>query len=311
MNSKRIRDDARLRYEAKQFTRDTLEGLEFNTGTRYHVRDLWSWMEDAKIDGVPMYSVCKVKAIGDDDVLAMPYRLTREFLERRLNEIKARYGTDVLWYLQYQNDPRSSGLLLAHPSWIRMVRQAEVSSRSWRVITADGAWKGTKNAGEGDSAAVEVWALERRGSLIFRTLMDGAYSNEFTALDGTKHIFRLMNKWATLDVAPEEHGGYTFRTMLENEGLSRGVPINLIELRSKQTNKQQRMSTFLKEMQAGRVFVSEDCDAEVKKAFRSQVLDFPQCVDDECDALDAAAYTMDEEIQESYAPTWRETSGER
>lgn len=302
MASKKIRDDARLRYEAKQFTRDTLEGREFNTGTRYHINDLWKWMEEAEIDGVPMYGITKVKAISDDDVLAMPYRLTREFLEKRLNEIKARYGTDVLWYLQYQNDPRTSGLTIAHESWFKYVPKREVSGNAWYVILVDCAWKGTKNAGTGDSAAIEVWALERRGSLILRTLMDGVYSNEFTALDGTKQIFRLMQKWNTIDVAPEEHGGYAFSSMLEAEATSRGRMINIIELASRQVAKQMRISTFLKEMQAGRVFVAQECDAEVKKAFHDQVLDFPQCIDDECDALDAAAYSMDPEVVESYAP---------
>lgn len=306
IGSKKIRDDARLRYEAKQFTRDTVSGREFNTGTRYHLNDLWKWMEEANIDGKPMYRVIKVKAIGDDDVLALPHRLTREFLERRLNEIKARYGNDALWYLQYQNDPRTSGLVLAHESWFKYVKPRDISGNAWLVITVDCAWKGTHNAGEGDSAAIEVWALERRGSLVLRTLLDGVYSNEFTALDGTKHIFRLMKKWGVIDVAPEEHGGYAFRGQLENEATTRGVPINIIELRSKQTAKQTRMTTFLKEMQAGRIFISTDCDGELKKALHDQILDFPQCVEDECDALDAAAYSMDPEILESYAPSWPE-----
>lgn len=304
MSSKRIRDDARLRYEAKQFTRDTLEGKEFNTGTRYHLNDLWKWMEDAEIDGKPMYHVTKIKAISDNDVLALPHRLTKEFLERRLNEIKARYGTDVLWYLQYQNDTRSAGLTLAHPSWFKYCRRVDVSPHAWRMITVDAAWKGTKNAGEGDYASIQVWALERRGTIILRTLLDGVYSNELTALDGTKHIFRLMNRYGVIDVAPEEHGGYAFRGQLEAEATTRGAFISLIELRSKQTAKQTRMSTFLKEMQAGRVFIASECDQETQKAFRSQVLDFPQCVDDECDALDAAAYTMDPEVIESYSPAF-------
>lgn len=302
MGSKKIRDDARLRYEAKQFTRDTLEGKEFNTGTRYHLHDLWSWMEVADVEGVPMYKVTKVKAIADDDTLAMPHRLTREFLERRLNEIKARFGTDILWYLQYQNDPRSSGVTIADKSWFRYVTRDVVSPRAWFVILVDCAWKGTHNAGKGDSAAIEVWALERRGSLILRTLVDGVYSNELTALDGTKHIFRLMKKYGISDVAPEEHGGYTFRAMLEAEAVSQGVVINIVDLATKQTGKQQRMSTFLKEMQAGRVFIAKECDGELKKAFETQVLDFPQCVDDECDALDAAAYSMDPEVIEAYYP---------
>lgn len=305
MTSKKIRDDARLRYEAKQFTRDTLEGKEFNTGTRYHLNDLWKWMEDAKLEnGEPMYKVTRIPAIWDDDTLSLPHRLTREFLDRRLVEIRSRYGSDILWYLQYQNDPRTAGLTIAHPSWFKFCKRYDISPKSWRIITVDAAWKGTKNAGEGDYAAIEVWALERRGSLILRTLLDGAYSNEFTALDGCNQIFRLMNKWGVFDVAPEEHGGYAFRTMLETEATTRGLFINILELQSKQTSKQMRMSTFLKEMQAGRVFINEDCDPVTKNAFKQQVLDFPQCVEDECDALDAAAYTMDPEVLESYAPTF-------
>jgi hypothetical protein len=131
-------------------------------------------------------------------------------------------------------------------------------------------------------------------------------------LDGINEIFRLMRRHGVTDVAPEERGGHAFRQRLRNEGNSRGTHINVIDLKSMQTNKPQRIVSFLGEMQSLRVFISTDCEEQLKNAFLEQFEDFPQL--DHEDALDAAAYTCDPAIAEAYAPmfntyaqgrTWR------
>ena len=58
--------------------------------------------------------------------------------------------------------------------------------------------------------------------------------------------------------------------------------------------------SFLGEMQSLRVFISTECDEQLKNAFLDEFEDFPQLDND--DALDAAAFTCDPAIAESYAP---------
>jgi hypothetical protein len=334
--SSKIREEARHKYRSKRYTIDPT-GKEVNTGTRYHAHDLWSIMIDSKVGQRELYKVISIKAIEDDcpdchhqhldeetgnttickcsceskKILAHPFKLTGEYLSDRRQEEISRDGNDLYWHLQYQNNVRTSGLLIADKSWIREIRQSDVDPRSWRVILVDPAWKGTKNAGKGCAASIQVWAVERRGSILLYTLLDGVHSRELTSKDGEKEIFRLMEKYGTMDVGVEESGGYTFRTALEAEATSRGMVINLIEFASKQTAKHMRMTTFLKAMQAGRVFVAKECNEELREAWEGQVLDFPQLDEDDDDALDCAGYTQDSEVAESYAPAFNSTMARR
>lgn len=299
--SSKIREEARHKYRSKRYTIDPT-GKEVNTGTRYHAHDLWSDMIDSNENGRKLYKTVSIKAIEDDGSLAHPFKLTREYLERRRQEEISRDGNDLYWHLQYQNNVRTSGLLIADKSWIREIRMADIDPRAWRVILVDSAWKGTKNAGKGCAASIQVWAIERRGTILLFTLIDGVHSRELTSKDGEKEIFRLMEKYGTLDIGVEESGGYAFRSALDAEAVSRGVVLNQIDFKTKQQAKLSRMTTVLKQMQAGRVFIAKECNAELKEAFIGQVLDFPQLDEDDDDALDCAGYTQDPEVAESYSP---------
>jgi len=108
-----------------------------------------------------------------------------------------------------------------------------------------------------------------------------------------------MAKWNTADVAPEEHGGHTFRTDLEQEALKRGTWINLLELKSKQRGKQERIVTFLNHVQAGHFFIADTCDAG---PFLSEYEDYPQV--DHDDALDGVAYAWDPNVRELFTPRY-------
>lgn len=305
INSKVIRDDTVLRYDSIMFTLDTLNGRLFHTGTRYHVNDLWSKLMKSKHDvtNADLFSTTILRAKDPEGNLIFPTRLSEAFLDRRRNEIKSRNnGSDLLWWLQYFNEPRSETQVAADVSWIQFRSHEEVAVNSWRCILVDPAWKGTENQGKGDYASIQAWAFERRGSLVLMTLLDGVHSNMLTDSDGKDAIFKLMKAYGIVDVAPEERGGFSFRQSLKNDAATRGVFINVITLKSMQVNKTQRMATFVGEAQKGRVFVANECNPELRAAFLGQFEDFPQL--DVNDALDCAAYTCDPAITEAYAPAF-------
>ena len=319
-----------MRYEAKQFTRDTVGGKEVNIGTRYHVNDLWAALEKSNADGERRYRIVKVKAIADactvcgcpEDkhvsvdgqctvhggckgarILAHPYRLTKAFLEKKMQAELSRTGRVILWYLQYQNEPMSTALVAADPAWIRHVSQSVIPADAWPVLVIDPAWKGTKNQGEGDCASIQQWFIASVNGIICRWLADGVHSNELTSEDGCREILRLARKYGTLDAAPEEHGGYAFRTALQNYATEQGVALNLIDLKMKQTGKDQRIVAWLRELQAGRIFICAECDPDTREALIDQITEYPQV--DHDDAIDAAAYTCDPNIADAWVPKFR------
>ncbi len=301
--SKLIRDDALFKYQATRFMLDSKLGREVCSGTPYHVHDLWAKLKNAKhADGRLMYRQFIVGAGGKraDKPLAFPNRLNENFLETRRNEEVAQSGNDVLWWLQYQCEARADSLMATDLAWIRKVSEEQIPERVSRVLIVDPAWKGTKNSGTGDDAALAVIGFERKGFVTLTYLLDLVCSNEMTSLDGINAIFTLMKHWGVTDVAVEEHGGHTFRTDLLAQANSRGVFINLVDLKSKQTNKQERITTFLRRVQGGQFYISENCrNVEV---FLSQFEDFPQVEKD--DALDVVSYSADPNFAELFAPRW-------
>lgn len=332
ITSKAVRDDTKARYEANQFLRDSMVGKELNFGTPYHINDLWGSLQKANAEGEARYIIEIVQAMEDkcicghseeahfadgvplelapctitlcgckqSTIFAHPFRLTKQFLDKKMQSELSRTGRVVLWYLQYQCRARLGATVVADKSWIKYISQVDVSPRAFRILTCDGAWKGTKNAGKGDDASIQVWALERRGSLLLRTLLDGVHSNELTSLDGEREIFRLSQKYGVSDATIEEFGGYAFRTSLEAAAITRGIELNQIDLMNKQMQKEMREAVFLKEMQAGRVFIAKECNPTLKEALIDQILDFPQLQHD--DALDSASQTMDPAVVDAYAP---------
>jgi len=331
ITSKAVRDEAKARYEAKQFTRDTLGGKEVNIGTRYHVNDLWASLEKANAEGERRYTIVKVKAIapactvcGCEEaahesidggcnvhkaclgarILAHPYRLTKAVLEKKMQAELSRTGRVVLWYLQYQNEPQTSALVAADPTWLRRCSQRDVPPDAWPVLTIDPAWKGTKNQGEGDSASIQVWFIASVAGLICRWLVDGVHSNELTSDDGCREIVRLAQKYGVADAAPEEHGGYAFRTALSNYATERGCSLNLLDLKMKQTGKDQRIVAWLRELQAGRIYLCSECDPDLQEHLVDQITEYPQV--DHDDAIDAAAYTCDPNIADAWVPKFRQ-----
>jgi len=298
--SKTLRDDTSMKYDAIMYTLDSVRGKKIHTGTPYHANDQWGKMYRANVDGKAVYMFVRIPAIGDDSVLNFPTRQSAEMLEQERQEEISRSGNDDFWQLQKQCEFRTTRMLAADPAWWREVPLKDVPPGGWRVMIVDPAWKGTENAGEGDSAAIEVWSLHRHGAWIVRYLLDGVHSNTLTDREGKAEIFRLCKKWGIEDCAPEERGGHSFRTSLADEANVRGVPLTIINLKSMQVNKMQRIVSFLGEMQAGRVFIVEGCDESLKEALRDQFINYPQV--DYDDAIDCAAYTSDPAIAESYAP---------
>lgn len=305
INSRRVREDAKMRYMAKRYTIDAGTGREVNTGTRYHVNDLWGMQETARVGDRPLYRVVKIPAIADDGMLAHPYKLTKKYLEDRRQEELSNAGNDMLWWLQYQLEPRSTKQIATRIDWLRECRFEEIGPEAIPLITVDPAWKGTENAGEGDSASIQVWMLERRGPIILRYLVDGAHGDDMTVLDGYNHIFRLAIKYGVTFIAPEEIGGHGFRVQLRNEGNTRGIPLVIFDLKAtKGKRKSFRIMPFLKEAESGRVFlVSNTLDPALRESFIKEFRDFHPQMDHD-DAIDAASFQMDPEIAERFVPEW-------
>lgn len=298
--SKVLRDDTAMRYDSFVYTLDTKTGKRWHDGTPYHVNDLW-----AKCKKSNSYKILEVPAMDDDGNLSHPHRHSALYLENLRKDEIARNGNDDFFNLQMLLRTKAGTALVTDPSWLKTCRQEEVPETTWRCILVDPAWKGTRNAYEGDYASIQVWAFERRGSLVLKYLMDGVHSNALTDEDGKSEIFRLMRKYGVIDVAPEERGGYSFRTGLRAAAVKRGTFINVIDLETMQMGKLQRIVSFLGSCQRGEVFLCDEMDPGLRASFLSQFEDFPQT--DHDDALDAAGYTSDPAIMKSYAPvfnTW-------
>jgi hypothetical protein len=308
--SAQVREDAKTRYAAMRYQLDATRGRELNTGTPYHPRDLGMMMQEATVeddDGNkrPIYRKMIVEALSDDGVYAHPYRLNEKFLNKRRQEEISLHGNDDYWYLQYQCRTALLRTQVASSAWLRKISIDEVEHSGLPVVTVDGAWKGTENQGKGDSAAIQLWLLQRQGGVITRTLLDGIHSNELSSTDGEKEIFRLMGKWGAYHVAPEEHGGQVFRTNLRNTAVALGMKLVLIDLKMKQTQKHNRIVAFLKELECGRIFVASSCTPEVLSALEAQIDGYhgPETLDHD-DAVDAGAYSCDPAIVEKWVPVW-------
>ena len=234
------------------------------------------------------------------DIFAHPHRLTKAFLEKKMQSELSRTGRIVMWYLQYQCEGRADNLTAAKWEWLRWASVRDIPPDAWPVICVDPAWKGTENQGEGDSAAIQVWYLERRGGIIVRWLVDGAISNEMTSEDGLREIARLMGVWGVEAVAPEMHGGFGFKTALENYCAEKGLSVHVIDLKMKQSGKDQRIVAWLRELEAGHVVACNEMNPELAAALKDQVTDYPQL--DHDDAIDAAAYSCDPAIAEAWVP---------
>ena len=308
--SAQVREDAKIRYAAMRYQLDAVRGRELNTGTPYHPRDLGMMMQEATVesdDGTkrPVYRKMVTEALSDDGEFAHPFRLNAKFLEKRRQEEISLHGNDDYWYLQYQCRTALLRTQVASSKWLQKIPIEAVERTGLPVITVDGAWKGTKNQGEGDSAAIELWLLQRRGGVITRTFLDGILSNELSSTDGEKEIFRLMGKWGAYHVAPEEHGGQAFRTALRNTAVALGMRLVIVDLRMKQTQKHNRFVQFLKELECGRVFVASSVPPEVLLELEKQIDGYhgPETLEHD-DALDAAAYSCDPAIVEQWVPVW-------
>lgn len=314
IKSRVIREDTRLRHDALIYTLDVLGGKRWYDGTRYHVNDMWGGMIKANEAAIrkgqpPLYRIIKLGAADDSTGFAnltLPERHTRKYLEEMQREEMEKTGSDILFQLQMFNEPRAANLIATDEAWLRYCPMSEVPKHAWRLIIVDPAWKGSKNSGEGDFAAIEVWAIERRNNVNLRYLLHVEKSNEMTSYDGIKMIFALMRKYGVRDVAVEEIGGYAFTTDLEQQAASFGLPINLIELASRFTGKSDRIVTFLRAVQAKQVFIVNEAPGQ--REFVNEFCDFPQL--DHDDVLDCAAYTSDPNVLLAFAPRGADDSEE-
>jgi hypothetical protein len=299
---KTIRDDAKNRYAAARCYLDTLTGKEVNSGTPYHIHDLWNQLHQQKDgEGQPLYQhlIIGGGGKGTGNPLSFPTRHDQRFLDRKRLEYESK-GMGPLYYLQYQCEPRSEELIAADEEWIRYVPLEEVPPGLSTMIVVDPAWKGTKNAGTGCDAAIACLGFQRQEYLVYTYLMDLEVSNTLTAYDGMNIIFDMMQMWGTIHVAPEEHNTHAFRTELQREGVSRGRPVDIVELKTKFSGKEDRIVAFLKRVQQGTFFIVKECRNQ--EIFVNQYRDYPQV--DKNDALDAIAYCADPNIAERFAPRW-------
>jgi hypothetical protein len=306
--SRVIREEAVDRFEGIVTMRDTLGGKVIYDCTFWHPNDLTQRLINTEVKEQPSFKTIIVGAGGSrtGKPLTMPNRHTEKFLERRHAEITSRHGNDDFWWLQYQNEVRGSRMLAADESWVNWLGFAEVPHATWRCIFVDPAWKGSHNSGMGDSAAIAVLAFERVGSITRRYLLHLTLSNEMTSRDGVNEVFRLMTQYGTYNVAPEEHGGYVFRSALEEEANKRGSYLNIIDLKSKQTHKANRIVNFLNTVQGGHFYIVRD--APGAHAFMSQYRDYPNI--DHDDAIDCVAYSADPNIMESVIPSFNPIESE-
>jgi len=307
INSKQVRDDAFQKYQTVRFMLDTIRGKVFLSGTFYHPNDLWQKLIKSGNYRLMTIAAGEVQEDGSITNLSFPNRHTEEFLLRRRKEEADSSGNDDLWWLQYMLAVKSRRKVAADLSWLQECTRDEVPWEAMRLITVDPAWKGTKNQGEGDDAAIAVLALAKIGSIISLYILDGIASNEMTDGEGRSEIFRYMNTYGVINVAPEEIGGQAFRQSLRNEAVSRGTPINVIDLKTRNVGKQYRISALFAQAENRRVFLCSDCDPDFAAKFRSQFADYPQL--DHEDVLDAVAYAYDPEITENYAPRWNQAAG--
>lgn len=316
-SSKTLRDVTEEKHEAMEFLLDTVGGKRMYDGTRYHPRDLWGKLtlaHDAKAS--LLYRTLCIQAGGSrvDKPLAHPFKWSEEALERKRSEFISKYGNDDFWWLQLQNEVRSERMVATDVRWLKFCKEEDINPRAFGLITVDPAWKGTDSSGEGDSASIQAWFLERKGSVVTRTLADGVHSNSLTMKDGMDAIFGLARKYGILFIAPEQIGGSGIRKVIEDEAITRGHGyIQCIKLKDNHhIAKTARISSFVAEAQAGRVFICEDCDEETKRALLDQFADFGSL--DHDDALDNAANTCDTAVREKFIPKMHDaltTSSER
>lgn len=290
--SKIMREATEMYYNGLIYTRDIRHGKLWHDGTRYHINDLWGKMLKGRI------RACVTGAGISPETLTFPTRHSWTVLESLRQEERDRTGTDLMWWLQMQNDPRSAANIAADVKWFREINMSEIPSDSFRCIFVDPAWKGTKNQGEGDDASIQAWAFWRQGSLVMQALLDLTGSNEMTDADGRSEVGRQMKKFATPYVAPEERGGKSFSTNLANDAVSWGIPFSLVELKTQQMGKPNRIASFLGALQARRVAIVKGC--RNAKLLLDQVEDYPQVEHD--DHIDCAGYTADPAIAENYTP---------
>lgn len=297
--SRRIREGAFSRYTSTLAMLDRRDGCHELIGTPYHAHDLY-----AKLEKAGDYLSINIPAGGKhaNKPLTIGLRGMQKHLDAKLKIHKA-LGEEWFYWAQYQIERRHDSQIATDPAWIKRITQEEFDERcgetAIRVALVDPAWKGTKQSGEGDSAAIAMVALETVGVLTNIYILDGVHDNTLTAHDGIDTIFALMRKWGSSDVAPEEHGGYTFRGFLEEEANKRGIYLNIIELKTKNVGKKIRMVMFGKRAQGGGVYLVDSCNESFANAFLGQFEEFPQ--NDHDDALDAVAYSCDPAILEQYS----------
>jgi len=312
IDSKTERDSAQGKYNASRYTLDMGKRREINSGTRYHISDLWGkFLKTKKKSGQAMYRALVLgsggtgegvdaegRRDGSNGSLSHPFRHPQEILDQLKEEEQQRAGNDLLYHLQMQNNVKSSHMVVTSRDWLRWCTIEQVPEDTWRAITVDPAWKGDKNWGEGCYAAVQAWAFQRVGSVIVQYLLDQVLSNELTEKDGMDHIFRLAGKYAIFHVIPEQRGGKSLGTNIMDEGISRGWPMVILDPKTQKAAKDIRIGRFLGACQARRVIIVDSCGC--LDHFLMEYDEYPQC--DFKDALDAAGWTQDPVVSENYGP---------
>ena len=301
--SRALREDTSRKFSGMIHVRDIRRSWMTVDGTLYHPSDQNARLLAAKNGkGEPLYHQIVLGAGGSraGTPLTLPNRHTEEVLEARRLEIISEDGNDDMWWLQYQNIINSQRMMVASTDWIRHCNQRDVPADGLGVILVDPAWKGNWNYGKGDHAAIEVWQLVRRGSLVHRYLVDGAYSNEMSGEAGTREILRLCRKYNIMHVAPEERGGAGYRTQLRLDAVSAGLPIEVLNLKSMTRKKADRAASFVSLLEAGLVWFCEEAEPGLVEALTQQISIFPACIDDEDDAIDCAGYLNDPVVLDLY-----------
>lgn len=281
---------------------------EISAGTPYHIHSMYRPMlEEKRADGTARYKSLFTPALDSQNRPNFPTipDLTVESLAReRANEI-ARTGTDFFWFLQYQLDPRSTGVQTMQWDWIQplSVKEYQIRCRKgphFRCVFVDSAWKGEQDKNvRGDDTAIGVIDIFRIGNTMEHALVELVVSRMMTSDEGALEMVRLMKKWSTPYYAIEQAGEKTFtglmRLVARNQRMS---PVSIDLKGWSKKKKDDRIARFAGAARMGWFFRLEGIQHTEK--FKLQVEDHPDAVHD--DILDMIANSFAPQVLEQYVP---------
>lgn len=330
-NSPTLREDTLEKHTSMKYLLDRVGGRRLYDGTMYHPHDLWNTFLSSKDKkGKCIYRTVVVGAGYEEarelieagsapdspeviSVLTLPGKWTWENMEADREEFILNVGHDDFFWAQIENKIHTERTIATNIDWLKYVEEDQIHPGGISCVFVDPAWKGTAEQGIGDYASIQVWTYERRGPIVTKTLRDGIRSNTMSPKDGMDTIFTLGRKYGCIFCAPEQTGVSGIRAMIEDECIIRGYFMQVIKLKDTFANyrkvnkaaggkKGARIMQFIAEAQAGRIYISEDCDPGVRLALESQFENYAPGALKYDDDIDCASMTGDSAVKETVIP---------